>query len=278
VRIAYTESINRPNYLSLSPFRQRNTTDQRINQGNSNLKNTKARNYDIFLSFYNKIGLFTLGGFYKQIDNIDYIRRSIIVDGDPRLLGWDLIQPENSIGTSEVKGIEIDLQMRFTFLPTPFSGIVLSTNASFIDSKTFYPFSRVERNPTRLIKDTRVGTMVGQPDKIFNFSIGYDLGGFSGRFSVLHQGSYLGVGGAEPSNPGGFRIDVATRSELDAYTAGTTRLDLSLSQRIGDAVKLYFNMNNLSNAIEQEFNGSDYETRREEFGWTAELGIQLQFE
>ncbi|NJN26811.1 MAG: TonB-dependent receptor [Cyclobacteriaceae bacterium] len=157
VRLAYTQTINRPNYLSLAPFRQRNTNQRRINQGVSNLKNTASHNYDMFLSFYNDIGLLTFGAFYKEINNIDYIRQGVIVSGDPNLLGYQLIQPENSLGTTEVKGVEIDLQMRFTFLPSVLSGIVFSSNVSLIDSKTFYPFTRVERNPTRVINDVREG-------------------------------------------------------------------------------------------------------------------------
>ncbi|NJN26812.1 MAG: TonB-dependent receptor [Cyclobacteriaceae bacterium] len=120
--------------------------------------------------------------------------------------------------------------------------------------------------------------MVGQPEQIFNASLGYDFKGFSGRVSILHQGSYLGVGGGEASSPGAFRVDVASRSELDAFTASMTRWDFSASQKMGNNFKLYVNLNNISNALEQEFNGNNLETRREEFGWTGELGIQISFE
>ena len=51
-----------------------------------------ATNYDIFLSFYsNSIGLLTLGGFYKEIDDLIYERQghkilNAVEEGYPREL------------------------------------------------------------------------------------------------------------------------------------------------------------------------------------------------
>ncbi len=63
----------RPDYFNLVPFEDINTAEETVSRGNPNLKHTTAKNYDIFLSLYNRYGLFTVGGYYKTLNNIDYI-------------------------------------------------------------------------------------------------------------------------------------------------------------------------------------------------------------
>ena len=62
------------------PWERINNAEQQIDRGKPDLKHTTAWNYDAFLSFYNKFGLFTIGGFYKELDNIDYVKTTTIVE------------------------------------------------------------------------------------------------------------------------------------------------------------------------------------------------------
>jgi len=269
IRLAYTKTLSRPDYFNLVPVREIVRMDQTIDQGNPALKHVEAYNYDLFLSFYHKVGMFTAGFFYKEIDNIDYIRTNRIQE-EGEYYGYSLTEPVNAEGTSIVKGFELELQTNFRYLPRPFDGIVLYVNFSRMFSETEFPFFEIgERSPlppfTPTIIDTvRTGRMPGQVDYVGNFSIGYEKGGFSGRISLVIQGPSLQF--------------VGTRPELDGFADAYARWDMVVRQKIGEHFSVYANVNNLTNYSEGAFLGSaNYPTREEYFGWSADLGVRYVF-
>lgn len=269
IRLAATRALSRPDYFNLVPWYRINDFDGVVEQGAPDLKHTKAWNYDAYLSFYNKLGLFTIGAFYKELEDIDYIRSSKVVPPG-RSFTYDLIQAENVEGTSKAYGVEIDLQTNLRFLPRPFNGILLGANYSRIFSETFYPFLDQTVSPvfpfnSIFIDTVRKGRVPGQADRIANVSIGYEKGGFSGRISMIFQGASLGI--------------VGVREELDGFTDSFTRWDLAMNQKINpEGLTLFLNVNNLSNTPEREFLGTRrYPTRTEYFGWTGGVGARYKF-
>ena len=138
-RGAVTKTLSRPNFFNLVPWERINNSDQRIDRGKPDLKHTTAWNYDAFLSFYNKFGLLTIGGFYKELDNIDYVKTTAIVERGNIFNGYTLNEPANVLGTSDVKGVEIDLQANLRSLDGFLKGIVLGANVTLAQSETFYP-------------------------------------------------------------------------------------------------------------------------------------------
>ena len=150
VRLAFTETLARPNYYNLVPYREVQHHEVFVHQGNPALKHTSAYNYDAFFSFYNKLGMFTVGLFYKEIENIDYLSTTKILEaGD--YYGYDLTEPVNAIGTSIVQGFEVELQTNFRYLPSPFDGIVLYTNYARMFSETEFPSPILQvENPVHL--------------------------------------------------------------------------------------------------------------------------------
>ncbi len=269
IRLAYTKTLSRPDYFNLVPWREIVRMDQNIEQGNPALKHVEAYNYDLFLSFYHNVGMFTAGFFYKEIDNIDYIRTNRIQD-EGEYFGYSLTEPVNAEGTSIVKGLELELQTNFRYLPAPFDGIVLYLNYSRMFSQTEFPFFEIgERSPlppfTPTIIDTvRIGRMPGQVDYVGNFSIGYEKRGFSGRVSLVIQGPSLQF--------------VGTRPELDGFTDSYVRWDMVVRQKFGDHFSVYLNVNNLTNYSEGAFLGSaNFPTREEYFGWSADVGVRYIF-
>lgn len=263
IRLAYTKTINRPDFYSLVPYSQLSQFNKTLKEGNFDLSHTIATNYDVFFSFYNDYGLLTIGGFYKELDGVDFAIQSRITDAKGN--GLTLTKPGNAVGTTTVKGIEVDLQENLRFLPNPFDGIVISANATFLESETFYPFLEVLRNPTRVINSERSGPLIGQPDFITNLSFGYERGGFTGRFSVVHQGQVIAGGST-----------IGAREEADTYDASTTRLDLTFKQKINKNVKLYININNLTNQQEADFLAIQ-PRNLSRFGTTADFGVQIMF-
>jgi len=272
IRLAATKTLSRPDYFNLVPRESINGDDRTIERGEPNLKPTRVWNYDAYLSFYSGLGLFTVGGFYKELRDIDYLRRfPILAVGHP-YRGYDIIGPINGKGKPTIKGWEVELQTNLKFLPNPFDGVVLYANYSRITSETFYPFFRVE---TRLIPtppyvistaiDTlRSGRVVGQADYIANFAVGYEKRGFSGRLSLIAQGGSLeSLGG---------------RSEFDAFADDFLRWDLTLQQKITSGFSTFLNINNITDYAEKAFLGiKAFPTSEEFFGWTADFGLRYKF-
>jgi TonB-dependent receptor len=269
VRLAATESLSRPNYFNLVPWERISPGESTVELGNPDLKHTSAYNYDAFLSFYGNRGLFTVGGFYKRLDRIDYLRTTR--NQEPgRTFGYSLTSPVNSEEETTVKGYEIELQTNLKTLPSPWDGVVLHFNYSHIISKTFYPLFLIgPRSPNppfrpTLIDTVRQGRMPNQADDIANLSIGYEKRGFSARYSLIYQGKAL--------------QNVGTRIELDGFTDTFLRQDLALQQKVTGNASLFVNANNLSNVSEGAFLGSrQFATEEEFFGWTADIGIRYEF-
>ncbi|MEO0338626.1 MAG: TonB-dependent receptor, partial [Bacteroidota bacterium] len=147
VRASYSTTLARPDFSSITPRAQINNTSTVITAGNPNLQHARSQNYDLFVSaFKGGLGLFTVGGFYKNINNI-FIPWTIQL-ADPELAaanGW----PNNSgfqlnsftnLEESRVWGYEFDLQTNLSFLPKPFNGFVFNINYArlFSDTQVFF--------------------------------------------------------------------------------------------------------------------------------------------
>jgi outer membrane receptor protein involved in Fe transport len=257
IRLAATRAITRPDFYNLTPFISIQTAGGAIRRSEPTLLPTTAWNYDAFLTlFSNKYGLFTIGAFYKELEDIDFIYgrevdRAIIEErfGEEFGLsdGYTVIEPLNATETTTILGAEIEVQTNLSFLPSPLDGIILYGNYSRINSEAFYP-QRVaefsfETFTTTLYDSTRVGGMPGQSRDIANVSLGYDKGGFSGRISWAYQGSALDFIGANEL--------------LDGYIEAYSRIDISAKYKINDQISILANVNNLTNRYDQTFTGSN---------------------
>jgi TonB-dependent receptor len=272
IRLAATKTLSRPDYFNLVPRESINNDERVIERGEPNLKPTRVWNYDAYLSFYSRLGLFTVGGFYKELRDIDYLRRFPILEVGHPYRGYDIIGPINGKGKPTIKGWEVDLQTNLKFLPSPLDGVVLYANYSRITSETFYPFFRVETKliPTppyvisTAIDTLRSGRVVGQADYIANFAVGYEKRGFSGRLSLIAQGGSLeSLGG---------------RSEFDGFADDFLRWDLTLQQKITSGFSAFLNFNNITDYAEKAFLGiKAFPTSEEFFGWTADFGLRYKF-
>lgn len=273
IRLAYTQSLSRPDYDNLVPFESINDSEQEIVRGNPNLKQSKAFNYDAFLSYYNsKLGYLSVGAFYKEIDNVDYLRTTRLTEGD--YSGYKLTSPVNAIGTSTVKGIEFDLQTDFYFLPKPLNGLILSTNIAFVNSETFFPIIKIgPRSPNppfrpTIIDTVRAGKLPGQPDVTASFTLGYEISHFSARVSLAYQESIL--------------EELGSNEPIDQLSKGFSFWDFRLNQSFKKFpnVTVFVNMNNVTNQSEKQFVGSGKELTRDTrdflYGFTASSGVRIK--
>ncbi len=283
LRLAVTKSLNRPNFFSLVPWEVVNFGEGYAERGDPNLKQMSAWNYDAILSFFGRFGLFTVGGFYKEVANIDYTLTSRVFDSESPIYGLSLTQPVNAEGTSTILGFEVDVQSNFRFLPFPFNGIVISANYTHLNSETFYPISIVrsldEFPFTSYVVDTiRSGSMPGQVDNLVNLSIGYEYKGFSARVSMIYQGESLFVD--EEAEMGRLAKSIGAVPEKDNIVGATTRWDLVVKQKIKKNFEVFLYVNNLSNTKEQTFIAGSVNklmTSNFVYGTTVDLGVTYRF-
>ena len=281
IRLAYTETVSRPYYTSISPRYYRSIYFD-LNKGNMKLRPQINYNYDLYLSFYpNKLGLFTAGVFYKKmVDQVlDYTVRIMDpadYDLTPAFKGKNLTTPINNDTPGYVRGIEIDWQTQFSYLPKPFNGIVLNANVTYMQSETAYPFYTFQNisipdPPYRIQvgeKVTRDNKITGMPDWIGNVSLGYEAGGFSGRISAYYQSRTITRAVAS---------DISTDKDRDKLL----RFDLQLSQKLAKVPGLtfYLNVNNLTNNVDAMIltHHPDRFGSREKFGTAADIGVRYKF-
>lgn len=274
LRLAYTESLSRPDYYNLVPFEQVNDAEQVLARGNPNLKHTKASNYDVFLSFYkSSLGYFSVGAFYKELDDIDYIRVTRLTEGE--YANYELTSPVNSDEITTVKGVEFDLQTDFRFLPKPLNGLILSANLAFINSETFFPYFKIgprDPNPPfrpTIVDTVRAGKLPGQPDVTAAVTIGYEIGLFSARLSLSHQQEIL--------------QQISTQSITDQLSDGFNFWDFRLNQsfRKIPGFTFFVNINNLTSESERSTMGSGTGESRltqvNNFGMNASTGFRYKF-
>jgi len=277
VRLAYTETLSRPDYEMLSPRQVISHSSETVRYGTVELEPARARNYDAIVSFYgNRLGLLTAGVFHKRIRDFAYTREVNLVVGteaDPAVLGlpnstrgYLMIAPSNNSFEARVSGVEFDWQTHLTYLPRPLNGLVLGLNYARMTSETSYPRTEIHRNdgdgPRLILVDTSfVAPLLLQPRHLFNASIGYDWRGFSARVSFNYQGSVR-------TNAGRRMEDVA---EKEAFS----RWDLMVSQRLSPALSVFFNMNNISNQPDESTNiVSTFPTAIEYYGYTFNIGLR----
>ena len=263
--------------------------------GNSKLKDARSWNYEVNTSFFgNTIGLITLSAFYKDIRDLPHTLNGVTGVGqrfldslgvpwnDPFLpiTPYSLTYPINSDKPSRVWGFEFEHQTNLGFLPGLLRNIVLSYNFSLIRSETYIPF-QIERVDTITVQ-TEFGpvrqpvrtlyfvsskqSIEGMPQFSMNAALGYDIGGFSARVSVYHQGQYNQS----------FSYD----HESDVVVNPFTRWDFSAKQNINDRIAVMFNLDNFTNAEEgtslvDRTHNWTLLTTSQKFGLSANLGVQV---
>lgn len=282
VRLAYTRSQSRPDFQDTSP--QLRISDQGsglITKGTPGLRPAQSTNVDAAVSFYsNRLGLLSVGGFYKRITGVIYNSVTRLTDADalaaanlaPEFQGYELREPRNLESPTQVRGVEVDFQSNLTWLPGLLRGVVVNANASRIFSDSEIQRLRAETTvgpppffiPTTVFSTTAEPVrLLDQPDWIANVSLGYDLGRFSGRSSVLYQRGNITEYGSS----------ARTLSLFDTYL----RLDAQASYKVVPSTTLFLQLNNLTDRPDRSFASTGRLLSDEEvYGRSFALGLRFR--
>ena len=277
IRMAYTQTLSRPSYYQITP--RSDLWGNNVSWNNYRLEPEFAQNFDLYLSFHeNHLGLFTIGGFTKNIKNMifDLGKRVILDPGE-----YDLPEENrfrniytvaNNENTATVRGIEADWQVNFWFLPNALKGLVLNLNYTHIFSEAKYPLTRIE-NLAELPWDPPIwanidtfytSQLINQPDDIVNVQLGYDFKGFSARFSMLYQSSTFKKPQFWP--------------ELSQFSDTYLRWDFSVKQKLPWAnLQVFCNVNNISGAKDRDLvKGARWDALIQDYGTTIDLGLRMK--
>jgi TonB-dependent receptor len=257
LRYASTKTLTRPSYADFIPFYNYQGNFGQVLYRNKFLEPGVSTNKDYVISLNNdKLGLLTFSYFTKEIEGLIYSSgRRYIVEGTadslydlPHFTEKQIIADytSNNPYPVDLNGFEIDYQTRFWYLPGMLSGLVFNANYTRTFSEVKYPRTEIEQEfvfvPSFQVITTNVDSfyvdrLIDQPNEIFNFSLGYDYKGFSGRLSMLYMSDVFTSTNFWPE----------MRETTDAYR----RYDLSMKQKLPvDGLELYLNIANLNEAID----------------------------
>lgn len=277
VHFAYTKTLNYPDYSIITP--RYLVAPGVIDYNNHSLKPATSENLDLVVSFHsNEIGLVSLNAFKKRIRDLIFFSRVFVTDlsryTDLPQGGTELFKLNTYINNPipiDLYGIEAEWQTHFWYLPRPFNGLVLNLNYTHIFSEASYPKSEVivdydeEGNMIRRVRDTSYTTrLLNQPNDILNLAIGYDLGGFSLRLSLLYQDNIF------------KRPDFWMQQRVNS--AKSTRWDLSVKQDLPwFGMHLFFDITNITGENDLDVNQKNgFPAAEQRYGMSAYAGVQIR--
>jgi TonB-dependent receptor len=279
LRANYSQGIARPNIGDLVPTTivdpNANPSPGVVQQGNPNLKPTKANNYDILIEhFFQPLGVLQAGYFYKRLSDPIYPTASTIPAGQPNA-GLRLQESING-PSAHIQGIEVSWEQRFSFLPGLLNGFGVSANYSYTQSQVTFPSffnPAVPGGPGRIDQPS----LSRQAPNTWNAGFTYDKSRFSMRFSASHNDAniafynythtdaptdkdpILGLRG-----PGG-----------DVYFYAHTQFDIQGSYRIHKGLRFEASGLNLSNEVFGFYQGSAiFPIQREFYKPTVSFGMR----
>lgn len=258
IRLAYTRSFARANFTDLNPTESRNLIFNTISRGNINLKPTFSNNFDLMGEyFFDNLSLLSGGVFYKSLDNVIYTGRSITtVDGNR----YEVYQPENS-ENGWLFGFELGFSRRFTNLPGFLSGFGLEGNYTFTDSEMDVPEYSVTESGN-VVKTVTTEKLPNQSKNIFNLGLFYEKNNISFRLAGNYKGESLAVVQGNPEN---YRW----------YDKNFT-MDFTASYNISERIKVYAEINNLTNAPLRYYQGvSERPEQTEYYGIRGLVGVNV---
>lgn len=241
VRAAWTNTIARPNYYDLVPYRILSREDSEIEIGNPDLEPTRSMNLDLmYEQYFSSVGLFSAGLFYKDISDFifGYARR----DARDPVTGetFDVLtQPLNGAAAS-LLGFEVAFQ-RQLFGPFSLYGNYTYTSSSIEDA----PFEG--RDLTEL-------PLPGTSKHSANGSLSFDTDRLSLRASVNFQDDFLDPDGG-----------VGDEAYFDRWYDRALTVDLNGEFSVTPRARFFFEANNLTNQPLRYYQGIRSRTMQAEY-------------
>lgn len=251
LRLAWTNTLARPNYFDLAPYRDVIAEDEEVFEGNINLEPTTSMNFDLMAEHYFKsVGLISGGVFYKNIDGFIYIQ-----EGEDPTTGFDLFQPRNG-GTADLYGFELTFQRQLDFLPGFLKGIGVYLNYTYITSEA----SGIRNEDGDLRENV---TLPGAAPQMFNASLSYEDKRFIIRASVNYADAYID--------------ELGDDAFYDRYYDQQLFLDVNASYAVTPSFRVFAEANNLTNQPLRYYQGLEERTMQMEY-YNARFNLGVKYD
>ncbi|WP_369820312.1 TonB-dependent receptor domain-containing protein [Tenacibaculum sp. SG-28] len=246
LRFAYTNTIARPNYIDLVPYKNIIREDEEIEVGNPDLNPAKSMNFDLMGEHYfSTIGIISAGAFYKSISDFAYTYISEAEDNSygTDTEGYEVKRPENG-DDAYVFGIEFAFQRKLTFLPGFAKNFNVYLNYTYLTSEADGINNEDGDERTNM-------TLPNTAPNMFNGSLGYDDGRFTARISANFSDAYIDEIGKDEFN--------------DRYYDEQFFLDLNVGYAITKNLRVYADFTNLTDQPLRYYQGQKDRTMQMEY-------------
>lgn len=253
LRLAYYQSINRPEFREMSNVKYFDFQHLRNVKGQPGLKRAEIENYDVRLEYFPDMGdVLAASFFYKTLANA--IEEQLLANPDRFVQSWF-----NS-KKGENYGFELELRKAMGFLFWNYlNNLVLGANYTKV-------YSAVEYEDPPKSGHFSERPLQGQAPWMVNASLTFTEPHVGTTFSFLY-------------NRFGRRLDgVGDARELDVYEEGSDLYDIALTQELPGDAKLKFSVRNLTGEDELYTWGSTKRTQeRISKGTTYGLSLSYTF-
>ncbi|WP_293902730.1 TonB-dependent receptor [Phenylobacterium sp.] len=250
VRATFATAIARPGFLQTTQSSRVDVGANTVSTGNPNLKPTYGKDFDLSVEYYlPHSGIVSLGLFDKEFD--DFIVARVVRGPYPDLVGIVSQTSFDNVSNARARGVEAAYVQRFDFLPAPFEGLGIDTNATYVDT-------RVELRPGETV------ALPGASKWTANASVFYEARGLQLRLAYQYVGKTLfGIGGSRAT---------------DVFQDKRATLDFTSSYQVTPAYNVYFNVKNLTDEPLRFYEASaSRPIQREFYDLTYEAGVRAKF-
>ena len=240
LRLAWTNTLARPRYFDLVPFREVILEDNELSEGNPELEPTTAMNFDLmFENYFKSIGLISGGIFYKRLEN--FIFEYEVDDYNDPISGqiFDTYNQKRNGGSANLAGVELAIQRQLDFLPGVLKGLGVYANYT-------YTFSQANELPVEG-RENEDFTLPGTAGHTFNASLSFETKKLSLRASLNYTSDYLD--------------EVGSGAFYDRYYDTQTFVDLNGTYTINPKLRVFIEAKNLTNQPLRYYQGKDAQDR-----------------
>jgi len=255
VRIAWTNTIARPNYYHLVPYRKLGEEREELKVGNRALNPTKSMNFDIMAEkYFRTVGLVSAGVFYKMIDDFIYVHsEKNYKDPVSGKVFEKYFQPRNG-ANAKLFGFEVALQRQLDFFGGFFKNIGIYANYTYTWSTT--------DNPSFPQNDLK---LPGTAPHTLNTSLTYQTEKIVLGVSFNYTSSYIDSD------------ELILTPGLERYYDEVTYLDINGSYAITPKWRFFFEANNLLNQPLRYYAGNSNRTYQAEY-YNARFNAGVKFD
>ncbi len=254
VRAAWTNTLARPNYFALVPFKAIEREDNEIAIGNPDLIPTSSMNFDLmFEKYFRTIGIISAGVFYKDIKDfiVTETRENYLFEGT----NWDTFSQPINGGNATIFGFETAVQRQLDFLPGFLKGFGVYANYTYTTSSV--TDFRIEGR-----EDDEDISLPGTAKHTLNGSLSYDSRRFSFRTSVNYASDFVDEFGEE--------------AFYDRYYDEAIYLDVNANYAITPKLRIYAEAINLLNQPLYYYQGiSSRVMQSEYYNVRFQMGLKL---